>query len=236
MSNLSVRSHTAPQEPPNMPVENPTRNAELAMQNLCLSERDRGAHLRHDNKELRKSVEVVRCLFSEPPFTLAPWGAITVPGLQKWYESHGESRTKNEATRDIRTTENMVYAPSEAYDVTVEAGFTEKPIRVYHPQFLSFCAGVLWRYYKMSEHTAHRIRERFRINPERVREIFNDPARFVESRAFDYEALAKRYPKENPLTGETHYRDPSLYHAHLLNRSDSLWETLTTELGPSDFL
>jgi hypothetical protein len=219
-----------------MPVENPTRNAELAMQNLCLSERDRGAHLRNNNEELRSSVELVRCLFSEPPFTLAPWGAITVPGLQEWYEQHGGSRTEKEATTDIRTTENMVLAPSEAYDVTRGGGVAPKPVRVYHPQWLSFCAGVLYRYYKMSEHTAHRIRERYRINPERVREIFNDPERFVESPAFDYDALAKRYPQENPLTGETHYSDPSTYHMRLFTRSDSLWESLTTELGPSDFL
>jgi len=236
MTDMTFGTRTAPQEPPNMPVENPTRNAELAMQNLALSERDRGAHLRHDNEELRKSVELVRCLFSEPPFTLAPWGAITVPGLQKWYEQHGGSRTEKEATTDIRTTENMVIAPSEAYDVTQDAGVAPKPVRVYHPQFLSFCAGVLYRYYKMSEHTAHRIRERYRIDPERVREIFDDPSAFVESSAFDYDELARRYPQENPLTGETHYHDSSLYYSHLFDRSDKLWESLTTDLGPSDFL
>lgn len=236
MTDLSFKTRTASQEPPNIPVENPERNAELAMHKLTLSERDRGAHLRHDNEELRKTVELVRCLFSEPPFTLAPWGAITVPGLQKWYEQHGGKRTEKEATTDIRTTEGMVIAPSDEYDVTQDKGVAPKPVRVYHPQFLSFCAGVLWRYYKMSEHTACHIRERYRIDPERVKEIFDDTEAFVESSAFDYDAFARRFPQENPLTGETRHFPAELYNSQLLTRPDSLWENSTTDLGPSDFL
>jgi hypothetical protein len=236
MSDMSAGTRTATQEPPNMPVENPYRNAELAMQSLRLTERDRGSHLRESPEEIRAKVEVARCVFSEPPNVRAPWGAITVPDLQEWYGMHGESRTEKEATRDIRTTEDMVIAPSDEYDVTVDAGFSERPVRVYHPRFLAFCAGNLWRYYDMSDLSRNRIAERYRIDPERVAEIFRDPESFVESSAFDYDSIAERYAMTNPMTGDEHVSHRSLYHSSLLEHSQPLWKRLTTMLGPSDFL
>jgi len=114
------------------PVADPCRNAELLMQCFKLTDGD-CAYTTH-GKNLAEQIEVARCMFcsKKAPELQAPWGAITVPDLQAWYDWHGEKINAVDAKRQIEAGRKM--RVSDDYDVRMKVGVASRSVDAFAPK------------------------------------------------------------------------------------------------------
>ena len=167
------------------PVDDPKRNAELLMQCCFINDRD-CAYTTHGD-DLAEQIEVARCMFcsKKAPELDAPWGAITVPDLQAWYDWHGSEIGDKEAKQQIQ--DGITMRRSDDYDVTMNVGVASRSVDVYAPRKYPYYAGMIWRLWDISNLFVEEIADRYRIDPALVHEIFNSPEWFVNSVRYDYE-------------------------------------------------